>query len=110
MDILVVGQRDSILGFKTIGIKTLFWEEKTVSLKALKQNIDEGSKIIFVTENLFLDIKELMSFYFGKLYPVFIPIPDITGSQGLGYENIRQLVIRALGTDIFGENEGGRDR
>lgn len=103
-DILVVGKRDSILGFRTIGIETLFWEDKANSLSLLKENIEKGSKIIFVTENIFMELKELIDTYFGRLYPIFVPIPDINGSQGVGSENIRRLVIRALGTDIFGNS------
>lgn len=102
-DILVVGKRDSILGFKTIGLDTLFWDNLENSKPTLEQYVKEGSKIIFVTENIFQEIQDLVEANFGKLYPVFIPIPDIQGSQGIGYDNIRKLVIRALGTDVFGE-------
>jgi len=102
-EILVVGKRDSILGFKTIGLTTVFWENSENSRPVLEKYVEEGSKIIFVTENIFSEIQDLVEANFGKLYPVFIPIPDIQGSQGIGYQNIRNLVIRALGTDVFGE-------
>ncbi len=101
-DILVVGKRDSVLGFRTIGLETLFWQDDE-SVKHLANYINEGSKIIFVTEEVFGIISEFMDGYFGQMYPVFVPIPDISGSKGIGYENIRKLVIRALGTDIFGD-------
>lgn len=101
-DILVVGARDSILGFKTIGLEMVFWEDKETSLPELEKNIELGSKIIFVTENVFVKISDFIDKYFGKLYPVFVPIPDVTGSKEIGYDNIRHLVIRALGTDVMG--------
>ena len=102
-DILVVGKRDSILGFKTIGLEMVFWTNTNECLPQLKEYIEKGSKIIFVTEKVFEEIQDFINEYFGKLFPVFIPIPDVEGSRGIGYENIRNLVIRALGTDVFGE-------
>lgn len=102
-DILVVGAKDSVLGFKSIGLDTLFWEDEDKSLPLLQEFVEKGSKIVFVTENIFVRIENFIEKFFGKLYPIFIPIPDVSGSQGIGYENIRGLVIRALGTDVFGE-------
>jgi V/A-type H+-transporting ATPase subunit F len=102
-DIVVVGKRDSILGFKTIGLEAVFWENTEESLPHLEKYIEDGVKIVFITEKVFQEIPSFIEKYFGKLYPVFVPIPDIEGSQGIGYENIRNLVIRALGTDVFGE-------
>lgn len=105
-DILVVGKRDSILGFKTVGLETLFWENREASVEELKQFIEEGMKIIFITENIFEEIQFLINAYSGKIYPVFVPIPDITGSSGVSAQNIRNLVIKALGTDILSPSSG----
>lgn len=102
-DILVVGKKDSVLGFKTVGLDTVFWESKETSLPVVEEYIENGTKIVFVTENVFEVLQNYVEGFFGKLYPIFIPIPDVEGSKGIGYENIRNLVIRALGTDVFGE-------
>jgi len=102
-DILVVGKRDSILGFKTIGIETLFWENRANSLPLLKNAVEQKSKIIFITEAIFEEIKDFVEAVSGQVYPVFVPIPDISGATGVSSENIRKLVIKALGTDILGE-------
>jgi len=102
MEIVVVGNRDTILGFKTIGLDLVYYKgDDNLLINDIEVAIGSGAKIFFITENIFIKIKKYIDSFFGKPYPIFIPIPEIKGSEGIAEQNIRSLVIRALGTDTF---------
>ncbi|HOJ50231.1 MAG TPA: V-type ATP synthase subunit F [Spirochaetota bacterium] len=102
MEIVVVGHRDTILGFKTIGLDLVYYENDVDDLiNQINNTIEQGAKIFFITESVFVKLNKYINTFFGKPYPIFVPIPEIKGSEGIAEENIRSLVVRALGTDTF---------
>lgn len=96
-DILIVGKKDSILGFKSVGVKTLFWVDADTTKNNLETLIKNGARIIFLTEDIFELCQEVMDDYKDSIYPMFIPIPSLEVNKGLGYNKVKQLEIEALG-------------
>jgi V/A-type H+-transporting ATPase subunit F len=120
--IAIVGNKDTILGFKALGLKTFdanSAEEATKVLYKLKaeqvQVEKEGVKtaqvemrpaysIIFITEDLAMgisgdDYKKLNK----DALPAIIPVPGSQGSTGAGLRRIGKMVEQAVGSDIFKE-------
>jgi len=111
--IAIVGSREEILCFKAIGVEIFPVEnsvqalEKLFALKKERQTKEENSlakfAIIFVIENL---LKEIPKDDFQKLskeaLPAIISLPGHKGSTGYGKIKLRQLVEKAVGSDIFG--------
>jgi vacuolar-type H+-ATPase subunit F/Vma7 len=103
-DILIAGKRETVLGFRSIGQETLFWDSQDIDPKeGLKEKINDGVKIVFITEDIFKDLEGFIELYQDKLYPMFIVIPSIEGNQGIGYQNIEKLIVQALGTGSANE-------
>jgi len=114
--IAIVGNKDTILGFKALGLHTFdanSAEEATKVLFKLKkekvENKDNGEQkpayaIIFITEDLAIDINEED---YKKLsedaLPAIVPVPGIKGTQGYGIKRIGKMVEKAVGSDIFKE-------
>ncbi len=109
-DIAVIGDRDSVLAFKALGVKTFFWDDDTATdiegwKKALDQVINKDFKIVFITEDFHKKCRERIEDLYYRVFPVIIAIPNNKGTKKYGFEIVRRLVARAIGTDIFAENE-----
>ena len=98
--IAAFGDKESVGIFSSVGIDTLVF---TDSLKA-GEKINEVSKdygIIFVTETIGRDIKHVIDKYRDLITPAIILIPSSKGSSGDALMQIRESVIKAVGTDII---------
>ena len=56
---------------------------------------------MFVTEKLFSACAETIEEFKSQAYPAIIPIPDNSGSRGVGEKMLRQNVEKAVGMDIL---------
>ena len=100
----VVGDSDSIIGFKALGIDVFPATGDEVS-KTIFQRANGGYAIIFVTEQAAEAAAEMIDRYKTSPFPAIIPIPGNRGTTGLGMRNIRANVEKAIGADILFEDE-----
>lgn len=106
--IAIVGNKETILGFKALGLETHdanSAEEAAKTLFELKaKKVDENPAyaIIFVTEELAMGIpKEDYKKLSSEALPAIIPIPGSKGTTGYGIQRIGKMVEQAVGSDIF---------
>lgn len=97
----VIGDRDSALLFKAVGLDVFFEEEGEAANRRLKKLAREGYAIVFVTEKLYSACGETVAEYAAEAYPAVIPIPDNAGSRGVGAEQLKKNVEKAVGVDIL---------
>jgi V/A-type H+/Na+-transporting ATPase subunit F len=97
----VIGDRDSVLLFKAVGLDVFFEDKGESANRTLHRLAREGYAAVFVTEKLFAACAETIEEYQGQPYPAIIPIPDHQGSQGIGEKTLRQNVEKAVGMDIL---------
>ncbi len=97
----VIGDRDSVLLFKAVGLDVFFEDDGERANRTLHRLAREGYVTVFVTEKLFPACAETIAEFEGQAYPAIIPIPDNQGSQGLGEKRLRQNVEKAVGMDIL---------
>ncbi len=98
--IAVLGASDITLAFKAIGMDVYDANsigEASEKLKLLARNYS----VIFITEDLAMQIEEQIERYRNRTYPAIIPIPSSSGSTGYGVANIKKDVEKAVGTDIL---------
>ncbi len=98
--IAVLGDRDSVLGFKALGLDTHFVETAEEARTALHRLAKEDYAIIYITEQLAADIGADIDRYKWSVTPAVILIPGKTGSLGLGAHALQRAVERAVGADI----------
>lgn len=55
-------------------------------------------KIVFLQEKWVSDLKDILEKGKEKLFPIFVFIPDYSGTLGLSESNITEALVRALGT------------
>lgn len=97
----VIGDRDSVLLFKAVGLDVFFEDEGERANRTLHRLAREGYATVFVTEKLFASCQETIEEFKGQAYPAIIPIPDNAGSRGVGEKILRQNVEKAVGMDIL---------
>lgn len=103
--IAVIGDRGSVLGFKALGLD-IFPAVNTEEAQTVLQRIaKEKYAIIYITEKLCKEMPEEIAKYKDKPIPAIIPIPGMDGSHGIGMEQLRKSVERAVGADILFANE-----
>lgn len=98
--IAVLGDRDSVLGFKALGLDTYFVESTEEARTTLHRLAKEEYAIIYITEQLAGDIGADIARYKSQVTPAVILIPGKTGSLGLGTQALQSAIERAVGADI----------
>lgn len=98
--IAVLGDRDSVLGFKALGLDTCFVEDAEEARRALHRLAREEYAIIYITEQLATQLTADIDRYKTAVTPAVILIPGKTGSLGLGARALQSAVERAVGADI----------
>lgn len=104
--IAVLGDKESILGYKAVGFHT-FESASPADDRAL---IDKLAKddfgIIFITEQALVRVTDVLEKYKDEKIPAIIPIPSKDGTLGIGIKNVKSSVERAVGADIlFKDND-----
>ncbi len=99
--IAVVGEKESVLGFKAVGFDVYETtspaqvEETVIKLAA------EQVGIIYITEQALEPVAHIMDRYKDSRLPAIIPIPGRAGKLGMGMRNVKKSVERAVGADIL---------
>ncbi len=103
--IAVMGDRDSIYGFASVGLEIVPVDDPAGAGRQLRALAEEGYAIIYVTEALYGHLGKELAAYAESSLPAIIPIPGVSGNTGIGIKQVKQSVEKAVGSDIiFGGN------
>lgn len=116
--IAVMGDKDSILGFKAIGFDIYpTTENKSIAgdkspdgdreenARLLRSLVEDGYALIYITEDAAKDIMDEISRYRSSYFPAIILIPGSKGSLGIGKRLVRESIEKAVGADILDHSE-----
>jgi V/A-type H+-transporting ATPase subunit F len=101
-NISVVGERELILSFKALGVPVVPVEDATEAEEAVKRLVEEKCSIILVTERFALKMKSLLEELRKEPDVTITPIPTSGGSEGFALEELKAVLRKAVGVDIFG--------
>ncbi|AEB75510.1 V-type ATP synthase subunit F [Clostridium botulinum] len=97
----VVGDKDSVLAFKAIGIDVYPVLEPIEAKKIVDKMAINKYAVIFVTEQIAKNIEETIERYNKRTLPAIILIPSNQGSLNIGMQRIRDNVEKAVGVNIL---------
>ena len=103
--IAVLGDRDSIYGFATLGLDTFPVTNAEEGERTLKELAATDYAVIYITESLQAEIYQEVLKYREMRLPAIIPIPGVYGNTGQGMRDVKKLVEQAVGSDIIFNNE-----
>lgn len=97
----VVGDKDSVLAFKAIGIDVYDVYGKEEARKTIDRMAMEDYAVIFVTEQIAKDLDETIERYNKAMVPAIILIPSNQGSLNIGIKRVQDNVEKAVGVNIL---------
>lgn len=95
-----IGPRSSVLGFMALGFGVLEAENAQDAALCVDKMANDGYAVIFITQSLCAQIKEIIDKYLSKPIPSIVPIPDTQG-EDYGEQILKDAVVRAIGADIL---------
>ncbi len=105
LKIAVIGGKDTVIGFKAVGLEACPASNAAEALQALRSLTKEDSEyaIIYIEEKLAQELQHEIDKFKDSPTPAIIMIPGREGSMGLGQTALRAAVERAVGTNILGD-------
>ena len=97
----MIGGRDSVLGFRALGLETCIAENGEQAKAAIHRMAKENYAIIYLTEHLAAQIPAEIERRREDLSPAIILIPGREGSLGIGMAGVRTATEKAVGADIL---------
>lgn len=98
----VVGDKDSVLAFKALGIDVFSVTNNDEAKRTVDKLAMNDYAVIFVTEQVAEGIKETIERYTRQMLPAVILIPSNQGTLNIGMQKINDNVEKAVGVNILG--------
>ncbi len=99
--IAVMGDKESIIGFSSLGMEIYPTYDKVNAASKLKELAQSGYAVIFITESLASTIHEQIEKFKDSTTPAIILIPGVSGNTGEGMSSVLKSVERAVGSQIL---------
>ena len=105
LKIAVIGGRETVMGFKALGLETCPAANAAQAREALRRLTRESEDyaIIYLEETLAQQLSADIDKFKDSPTPAIILIPGREGSIGLGQSALKAAVERAVGTNILGD-------
>ena len=97
----VIGDKDSILGFKALGLSVFPVAQPSEAEEKLHELARSQYAVIYITEQAAKDIDAAIDQYKDDKFPAIILIPGNQGTLGIGMRGVKKSVERAVGADIL---------
>lgn len=101
----VIGDSDSILAFKAVGLEVFDAQDAEQARTLIKQLSKEDFAVLFITEEYARINGDLLQKAKTKPFPAIVPIPTSKGSTGYGLQSVKNDVEKAIGVDILFNND-----
>ena len=99
--IAVVGDWQSVMGFRALGLDTYPVTAPEEAREIIHRLAKEDCAVIYLTEQLAVDLTAEIARYKDELKPAIILIPGREGSLGIGRDSLQKAIERAVGADIL---------
>jgi len=96
--IAAVGNKDTILIFKALGVEVFYETEAEGLRETMKKLVAAEYPIILITEQEAMKISDYIDARAAIAYPIILPIPDGVAPSNYGNERIMQKIEKAIGS------------
>ncbi len=104
MKIAIIGNSETIKGFKSLGIDVLGVRSKEEAEKAfLSVYSSNDYALLILTEDWLEELRDQIKEFEEKPLPALIVIPGIGSKESIAERELRQMIEKAVGSDIFSE-------
>ena len=102
--IAIVGSPQAILGFKALGLEAFPINSPDSGREVLKKIGLGHYAILLISEDWAVVLEEELNELKQRSLPAVTILPSQLGSSGLGYQELRKIVEKAVGSDILFKN------
>ena len=101
----VIGGRETVMGFKALGLETFPAANAAEAVQILRRVTRDSDEyaILYIEETLAAQMSAEIDKFKDSPTPAIILIPGREGSIGLGQSALKAAVERAFGTNILGD-------
>ena len=99
--IAVIGDRESVYGFSSLGIDIYPAYSGNEAKGLIKKLAEDNYAVIYITEALAKDASEIIEKYSREITPAIILIPGVSGNTGEGMSSVMKSIERAVGSQIL---------
>ncbi len=103
--IAFIGDADSVLGFRALGVETVVPGNADEARKQFARLVKEKTSIIMITEDMMDHLQDQIDETVHMAIPSVVVLPGIKGTQRRGEDTIRELIIKAVGVDLMSEEQ-----
>lgn len=97
----VVGDKNTVLAFKAIGIEGIVAYDKEEARRSIDHLAVNQYAVIFITETLAVLLEDTLDKYERALIPALILIPGQHGSLNIGMQRIKDNMEKAVGVNLL---------
>ncbi|MDX9916716.1 MAG: V-type ATP synthase subunit F [Gudongella sp.] len=97
----VVGDKDSVLAFKALGVDVNTVTDKEEARRIIDTMARNNYGVIFITEQIASLIPDTIERYDKEIIPAVILIPSNQGTLNIGMNRINENVEKAVGSNIL---------
>ncbi len=98
--IAAIGDRESVLGFKAIGMEIFIPADKNECQAVLSRLCNEDYGIIYITEEFSADCTDIIKKYENAISPAIILIPGVKNNTGEGMIQLGRIIEKAVGSQL----------
>ncbi|MBR7070613.1 MAG: V-type ATP synthase subunit F [Clostridia bacterium] len=99
--IAVIGDNESIKGFAAVGLEIFPCERDEDAPALLKRVVDAGYGVLYITEHYATVLSKEIEKLNRQFSPSVVPIPGVSGNTGIGRQQLKAAVEKAVGSDII---------
>lgn len=108
MNIALIGNEDILKIFTAFGADTIGVSDDASVREAVEKTRRGNYKIVYISEQWAVKVRDLLKPLPDRTFPVFITIPDRAGASKTGMEKLRIAARRAIGSDRLFSNEDSK--
>ena len=98
--IAAIGDRESVLGFKAIGMEVFIPADKNECQSTLSKLCNEDYGIIYITEEFSNYCTDIIKKYENAISPAIILIPGVKSNTGEGMRQLGRIIEKAVGSQL----------
>ena len=103
--IAFIGNRDTIIGFKLLGVSLFPLKNKDEAIEILNKLVKEEYAVIFVTEEIACQIVDEINMLQKTSFASITVVPSKLEKKHLGQNILKKNIEKAIGTDILFRKE-----
>ena len=99
--IAILGNHDTVLGFKGLGIDARSLNEKNFEERTVEVLENSDYAIVFIIEDWADRLAQVLNKYRSQPLPAIVTLPPPSGTTGAALKNLKKIVEQAIGSDIL---------